>query len=478
MRFAGWIFFAVTVLAAAVWLHGEDKQTNITKFTGVASACRISGYAHEIECGTLELANENKDFSPAIDGLRWYRIPARTRYGLPDPVIWISGFGNDTVERAPVMAATLKRLLNSRDLIWMEPRGTPPAADLACIPAGIKTLQTLLEPLADAAVVKRCRDAMRSWAGTAVPPARQHAMDLERLRIALGISRVNVLAEDNGAEVAMEWAVIAPAAIRTVALDSPVLTDVSTPEQRALRMASALRQALASCRQSEACRSAYPDPLADLQHVRAGLPRTVTIPHPQTGESESVRVTDEILAGMVARILRHPPRAGMLPAVLQATADGDWRPLFGLLAATWSGPDQTFHWEPWLAATCSNDQPRGGSPEDEVAAWFQTSERQQYQRLCDGQLAPPEPKDSPPAGQYPLLVLQGGADPVASEAPSNALVVEAPGGGHGMLAYGCAADIVYRFVQFAAMPAGSELGAACLEQVPYPVPFVERKRSQ
>lgn len=471
-----WKILAVAVSVLAAWRYGADgERTDIR--SSVGTPCRIPGYAHEIECGYLKVDGAVSAGGMVDTELRWYRIPARARYSLQDPVIWIPGFGINTVERGASMAGALKRLLNTRDLIWLEPRGTPPNADEACVPAGAKHLQEQLEPLADADAVKRCLDAWRLRGGSVASPIRQHAQDLERLRDSLNLQKVNILAEGQGSAVALEWSSIAPDAVRRVVLDSPILAD-NLLEHRAIRMAEALQKAFAACGQAEECRSAYPDPRASLRQVRASLPLTLEIPNPQTGRSESVHLTDAQLASLVMRILHHPVRAVVLPAALQEAAHGDWRPLFGLYALTWPAPHKTFHWETWLAGFCSGTPPGTDMPEDEFAAWFFFAERQRYERLCDAWPVQPEPELRTPEALPPLLVLRGGADPATSMPPAGAEVVLAPGAGHGMLAYGCAADIVYRYVwaSDAVGEGGNGPGTACLEQVPYPLPFVEKGR--
>jgi pimeloyl-ACP methyl ester carboxylesterase len=477
MKLAGWISLVLITLSVAVWHYGEYRYTNEDSPAKTSIPCRIQGYAYEITCGHLEVADQENTSRPLSNEIRWYRIPARSRYGMPDPVIWIPGFGIDAEERAPAMASILKRIMNTRDLIWLMPRGTPRTDKDACMKAGIKTLNEHLNPLSDNDLLERCQGFMAEHVGS-YSSAELYAHDLEQLRVKLNLDQVNVLAEGSGAEVALRWMQLSPDAIRVTVLDSPVLIESAKPELRASRSESALRQAFSACVETSECALEHTDPYVNLQRVLMGLPRTLDIVNPQTSVPESVHVTRENLAGLMTRILSHPPRAAMLPTAVYEAANGNWNPLFGLYEATLPAPNKTFHWEVWLAAYCSRHSAGPGVLESDLASWFYSAERDQFHRLCGEDLPQMTPIDSM-SFDSPVLVLRGGADPIVSDLPFDVHEVRVPGGGHGILTYGCASDVIYRFIQSnGAAIQDSGLGAGCLEQVPYPLPLQNIGRKQ
>lgn len=435
---------------------------------GNARPCRIAGHPNEIVCGVLQVPLRHEG-GHETRALRWYRIPARARYPVPDPLVWIAdGPGVDAVARAPAMAVTLSRILNARDLIWLEARGMPAAA-AACVPPGPGSVVDRIDPLAHAARAARCRDEWSSWGGAAGLSVRQRAADLELLRRTLGLRQVNVLAEGSGARVAEAWARIAGAAMRAQVWDGPPPGGESPAVTRAEMAAAALESVFRACRAQPACHAAHPDPAADLMRVRAGLPANLEVRHPRTGMPERLELSDRLLATMLDRILRQPARAVALPVALSAAAKGEWQPLLGLAALGWARDDTYFSWGLWLAETCAG-QGAGGAPDrlGAWAAWFYRADALRVRESCGGwkPSVPPAQRDLPLAA--PVLVLTGGVDPLSAAPPPEALTLVAPGAGHGVLAQGCARDVVFRFIDGGGR---STLDAGCLERIPYPLPW-------
>ncbi len=467
--------FAVVFLAflgaLLAWLHRPAGGAAAASPAG--GACRVPGYPHEILCGEISVPLAHGKSLAATRTLRWYRVPARARNASPDPLVWIAGGpGVDMRDRAAMMITTLRRIGNRRDLIWLEPRGMPAGDGPACVPAGPAPMAMRLEPLADASRAEACRAEWEFWGGAAALSAEARAADLVLLRRALGLRQVNVLAEGAGARVALAWLRQEPQALRSLVWDSPPPLTGPTLAIRGASAAQALRGAFTACAQDARCQRAYPDPAGDFSRTRQRLPAQVVLPHPQSGAVEALHFTDAMLANMLDGLLRSPARASALPAALQASARGDWQPLFGLAALGWARQDAVFGWSLWLAEACLDGSRLSAPPADPLAAWFFAAQAELLNGACSGMTPMTPPAREEVALSVPTLVLASGVDPLGDAPPRAAQAVEVPGAGHGALMHGCAQDVVFRFVNAGGRLAREALDAACLERVAYPAPFV------
>lgn len=457
------------VLVAAI--RNADSQVSNETARLAGEPCRIPGYAHELACGVLEVPLQYGVGVTATRTLRWYKVPARARYPQADPVIWIAdGPGVYPTDRAPAIIATLRRVMNDRDLIWLEPRGLPPTPEAGCVAPGFATMADRVEPLARHA--GDCRAAWAVWQGAVNLTASAHADDLERLRSGMGLAQVNLLAEGYGARVADAWAVRYPARIRTMVLDSPAPLVGHQLSLRAVRTASALRKVFAACGVHPACAVRFPDPAADLALVRKSLPDRLVLPHPQTGQAEALEMDDRRLAIMLERIVKTPARAAALPAALHAAAKGEWSALVGLSALGWSAQDGAFAWELWLADACQAGTQQEPLPQEALAAWFFTAAQQTLAQSCGEQHATSPMRLETSRLEVATLGLVGRFDPLSGDAlRDGALRIEVDTG-HGVLGLGCAQDVVFRFIRAGRGVTLENVDAACLERVPYPTPFV------
>ena len=86
-----------------------------------------------------------------------------------------------------------------------------------------------------------------------------------------------------------------------------------------------------------------------------------------------------------------------------------------------------------------------------------------------------------PASAAPVLLLSGGLDPatpprhgerVAAALGPNALHVVVPNAGHGVMAIGCARDLLFRFIDASTSAEAMKLDAECVKRIPRPGAFL------
>lgn len=436
-----------------------------------ARPCRITGYSYEILCGELLVPADPQQPQLGTIKVAWRKIAARARYPRPDPLIWIpDGIGSDASEYAPGLSATLTRVLNTRDLIWLDTRGSGASSPLQCAPPGPASISKRLERFSDARTLAACQQAILAAGGLAAYTPQRMAADHEQLRQRLGLKQVNVLAEGTGVEVAKAWVRIQPHAINKMVWESPLPADDPLAFQ-ASYSADALAQLLVSCEQNLRCNAAYPNLNSRLEQILRQLPVSLTLPHPQTGHLDNFILDERMLASLLTSILRSTSLSSALPAALEQAANGHWLALLGLSSSLWSRDDTRFNHGLWLARQCQWLTQRQGAPSSVWGQWFHQHKVSSLQAYC---------------ADLPFLTTSNGATVDLDGIPTLVLaarytdatladrvmrhVIKVPGVAQHVLSHGCARDVIYRFMAADGMPEKASLEAECLLRIKAPAP--------
>jgi pimeloyl-ACP methyl ester carboxylesterase len=254
------------------------------------------------------------------------------------------------------------------------------------------------------------------------------------------------------------------------------------PASFSLDTQSAFDALLGSCEADRACSARYPQLRAQWAALLGGLPRSATVPHPVTGQDETLTLTRDMVAGLVRQPLYLPALASALPYAVSEAAHGRFVPLLGLGGAMTGGRDTRLASGMHFSVICAEDMPRLATGADQPGQDFGEGFADLYRRVCDGW-----PRGSVPSAFYsvaaapaPVLVLSGGIDPATpprhGERVTKALGLNArhlivPNAGHGVMGLGCMRDVVYRFVDAETDAEALKIDAACALAIPRPPAF-------
>ncbi|HQN65574.1 MAG TPA: alpha/beta fold hydrolase [Methylophilus sp.] len=433
----------------------------------MAGQCRIADYAHEIECGTFEVKNP---ITGKSENIAWHRIEARARYPYPDPVIWIpGGLGIDATDRAPGVINMLSRLQNSRDLIWIDIHGSGKSSPLSCAKPARSKIKERIDIFSNPQVLQSCHDEIAVRGGAQVYNFQHLAHHYEQLRQHLKLGKVNVIADGLGGNIALAWHKLAPGVMRGLVLDSPPSLEEIPAISRAKSYASALENIVTACLQDKDCQKYHPDMESYLGLIKAKLPREIVLVNPQTGIKETLNMDEQMFSQLLMGILRTPARATALPNVLHAASTGDWQPMIGLGAMSWSKLNTRFSHGLWLASLCANGREQPDIKLQGDADWFYQMQKNRINLLCRGKWGGEAQYTIPE--KTPVLIFVPLADPFAGHkfaSTENVKVIQVPGASSGVISIGCARDIVYRFITDKGLPQDDK-GLACLTDFPLPV---------
>ncbi|MFN6992683.1 MAG: alpha/beta hydrolase [Aquincola tertiaricarbonis] len=471
----------VALAGAMAWgalLHGAVAAAP------ALTPCRLDGIEHEARCGTLERPLDPAAPQGARITLHYAVLPALARNKQPDPVFFLAGGpGQSAIEMAGPVAGMLSRFLNRRDVVLIDQRGTGRSAPLLCDDdADQAPLARQFEPDAQRRRLAECRRLLQ-----ALPHGdlRQYttaiaAGDVEAVRRALGVARINLVGVSYGTRLALEVLRQSPRRVRRVVLDGVAPPDMVLPVAFASDQQRAVEAVFSGCEQDADCNRRHPDLRKRWATLRNSLPRDWPVAHPATGVVERQRVTPEVLDAVLRGPLYLPALAAALPQAMDQATRGRLEPLAGLAHAAGGrrgvGVAMGLH----FSVVCAEDAPRlpPAAPREDPLV-------RRYRDACAdwprGSVPPAFYQVGPSAA--PVLLLSGGLDPatpprhgdrMAAALGAKARHVVVPQAGHGVAMLPCMRDVLYRFIDTpdeAAALAAVRADAGCAVQLPRPRPY-------
>lgn len=326
-----------------------------------------AGRSLSIGCGQLPVAVDaaQPDLGPTRLGLTRVTVP-----GAPEdrpPLLVVGDLGTDgSARHAAALAGQVSdRVLQSYQLIGMDRRGSG-ANLLGCAPPDARAALIDAEPsrtdeAALTALLERSRSIVQDCyllLSGAVSSYRASATadDIEAARIALGVTRLNVIGVGDGADAVALWAGGNPRSVGRVLLDGPADPALDQPAraEAAARAAESTFDAYATaCRSGPACPLGA-DPRAT---VTALLARIGSRPLP-TPDGDRVTAGAATLA--VRTALAQPRLWPALTAALTAAGAGNPSGLVSLLLPV-AGPQGRA--DAVLATRCNDGGARLTPPE-------------------------------------------------------------------------------------------------------------------
>jgi pimeloyl-ACP methyl ester carboxylesterase len=310
------------------------------------------------------------------------------------------------------------------------------------------------------------------------------ALDLERVRAALGYAQIDLYGSSYGTRVAELYMRRYPRRTHAVVLDgvtdpqAAIGADTPSDGERALGLI------VERCRSSLSCATAYPalaEELAGLRRRFGPDTQTLNVSDPSSGLPLTMEFNRTLFNAALRFLSYNATEASLLPTLIHQAASGNPAPL-GLqtvMLARQIGDQIASGMQ--MSVLCSEDAPLygdSGVDRQRIAQTYQGSDQLDALReIC--KLWPRGPVDPDLHRELhsdiPTLLLSGEADPVTPPAAAlraaqgltqyRSLVL--PGEGHGQLATGCVPQLMAAFLDD---PKAALLDARCLESH-RPAPF-------
>ncbi|HEX3913337.1 MAG TPA: alpha/beta fold hydrolase [Steroidobacteraceae bacterium] len=283
-------------------------------------------------------------------------VLAASGKALSDPiVVLMGGPGEDAISAAAIYAAQFEPLLEDRDLLLVDQRGTGQSAPLNCklFSPGLaaENLRNFFPP----AAVESCRRRLQAVADLTRYTYPYFANDLEQVRRALGYGAVNLFAGSYGTRAAQVYMRAYPHSVRTAYLGSVVPIELQGPLDFAKTAQTALDHMFDNCEADPACHTAFPHLRSEFGQVLARLASGVSVALP--GHSATVPLDRGRVAEWFRSKLYRPRDAATLPPLIHRAFAGDWAPIVDGILSGARGLDSDISLGLFFSITCSEDMP-------------------------------------------------------------------------------------------------------------------------
>lgn len=439
----------------------------------------------EAQCATFAVPEDHAAPDGRHIDLAIALVPARGQ-AEPDPVVMIAGGpGQSALESYPQLDAAFKDVKRSRHVLLVDARGTGGSHPLQCRnedgePAFGPADDESADAMRDFAA--RCRDALAGDSDLRRYSTIDHVNDLELVRKALGVPRLNVMGVSYGTRVAQLYAKTWPDSTRTVLLDGVVPMSLVLGQEHARNLEDALQDQFERCRAEPACVGNLGDPAEQLAAVRDALAADDIAPvryrDPVSGEWLEDRPGFDHLSGLLRMYSYQPAAAATLPLLLHDASEGRYGPLMAQARLLAGSLGEAIAHGMQLSVSCTEDvQDMVALPADaDSVIGNQLIELVTAQ--CEAWPTAPriEGFREPLTGDLPVLAISGEFDPVTPPRYGEEVVAHlgngrhlvAPGQGHNVIGAGCMPKL---FAQFVERADAVGIDAGCLEPLAPTPPF-------
>jgi len=476
----------LAVLAAAAWqARGTASEAASTRGSLLTlHPCRPRGVSEDVRCGALEVPEDRASPRGRQISLHVAVVPALSGTPKPDPVFVLAGGpGQGAAELIGAVLPMLRKVHRTRDLVFVDQRGTGKSSPLACDDPPDAGLAARFAPGVDVANLKTCLARYQAKGIDVRQYLTPQAMDdLDAVRAALGYDQIDLWGVSYGTRAALVYMRRHPKHVRAAVLDSVAPNTESLVLTASEDADRAFELIFDACAKSASCDAAYPrlrTQFTALLDALAAHPAQVRVADPVTGAPVSFTLGRDAFVNNLHGLLYVPEISALLPLIIHRAAQGDYGPFVAQAAGT-SGEFGDLAWGMFLSVVCAEDAPVA-TPQAIAAHTDHTLMGAAFAddlvRSCAVW-----PRGALPPGYHhlvrssaPTLLLSGELDPVTPPARAaeimpgltHSLQLTVPGVGHGVTQQGCVPDLVAQFIDTARV---SGLDGGCAQTLRRP-PF-------
>jgi pimeloyl-ACP methyl ester carboxylesterase len=396
-----------------------------------------------------------------------------------DPLFVLAGgpgqAGSDII---PFLSSVFRRVRATRDIVFIDQRGTGLSGKLDCPEADADEAPTEAQLRVD---LQRCIAKLNR--NLSPYNTQNSADDIEQVRRALGYGKVNLWGGSYGTRLAQAYVRRYPANVRALILDGVAAPGQIIPAG-GHDAQTALEAVFKRCRDDKACATAYPQLRTEFDALMARLDSgavPLDFPHPRTAKPTHLTLASNKVVETLHGVLYSASDSGRLPFLIHSAYQNSWGPL---LARSYAGSDMgagdALSLPLYLAVVCAEDVPRMD------AKVFEEDSRHSFMKGYAGRIAALCPyvnvkpaaevtqPTSPAVIAAPALLLSGALDPVtpprraegAAKYMSAAQHFVVANAGHGVSQLGCTPRLLREFLDHPRQL----LAASCLKEIA-PSPF-------
>lgn len=434
----------------------------------------------DARCGRLKVYEDTDTGSGRQIELFVAVVPAVSRAPQGDPLFLLAGGpGEAATETFPMFMGVFDKIRQKRDIVLFDQRGTGQSNPLKC-PSPAENIEPTTDDFDIDTVKKEMAACLAAFdADPRLYTTRQAVSDLEQVRRALGYEKMNLLGVSYGSRLALAYLRAHPERVATVTLDGINPIDWELGPHNPENAGRAVDLILERCEEDEACSRAFPHVRAEFDQVIRSLeekPTEINLAHPISGDLQTVHLTRQRVATTILLNTYSPENSAMLPLMIHAAAQGDYRGLAAHYLSSMDSLEKAIADGMYLSVLCSEDAPfyPRENPDSDSYLPVRLDLLKQQCELWPHEPAPAEWKQ-PVRAEAPVLILSGEADPITPPSNGeqiartlpNSLHLVTPEMGHGQFYRGCVPRVITTFIQQGSL---ENLDTSCADTIQAP-PF-------
>lgn len=435
----------------------------------------------EAQCTTLQVAENPAEPNGRKIGLRIAWLPAENQAdAAPDPIFMLAGGpGQAAVDSYAGLDPAFEEARKRRHVILVDQRGTGGSNLLSCKSDDEDATDTSVE--AASAMATTCAAELSKKADLRFYTTTDAVRDLDTVRKALGVDKINLMGISYGTRVAQQYTLRHPEHTRTVLLDSVVPNTLPLGNIFARNLDDALALQFGQCAKDPSCSDKLGDPRKQLDALLATLsanPPLVKYRDASTNELKEERLTADMVKGLVRMYAYMPAAASLLPNLIHEANQGRYEDLMALAKMLSGEMEESIAVGMQFSVICAEDAGSFNTRDEDKDTVLGQQMVESMGAMCAAWPAGKAPADfrTPLSGNTPVLAISGEYDPVtpprygdeAIAKLSNARHLVLKGQGHGVLSVGCMPKLFAQFVEKADPKA---LDAKCLDTLDAVPPF-------
>jgi pimeloyl-ACP methyl ester carboxylesterase len=408
----------------------QSPRTEVPKVR--FEACPASLARVDARCGVMETPENPDQPDGRRIGIHFVVLKAKQPNGR---AIYFNpgGPGAATIPLAAALAAgkgqkEIAALNDTYDILLVDNRGIGASHSLQCDYKTLTTLADRFRQLWPDTAMKTCRDAHAKDSDLDQYTTVNAMNDLDRLRGALGYSKLVMDGDSYGTYDALVFMRLHPEHTESAVLDGVAPPHFLTvPLEDAAGAQLAMDGLIATCAKDAACHARYPDFAQRFAAVVARFDKE-SVQTPLVDHGAPVMLSREVFDDRLRQSLYDAPSAAYVPFVIDRAYDGDYGPLAQMINVTTDGITGFVEVGSNLAYVCAEQLPfiTEAAVKKTSANSFEGDTRvRAEQRACAiwRVAKAPDAVYAPVRSDIPVLMVSGSDDPAS---PPQAAADELP----------------------------------------------------
>ena len=436
-------------------------------------SCYIDGFETPMRCVTITVPLDYDAPAAGTIEVTAAIAPATTAKPAPDPLfVFAGGPGQAATGMGPWLNTAFAPARRERDIVLFDIRGTGLSTPVACA----------ISTSTDVGALRRDAAACATKAGRLAMflSSREIVEDIERMRRALGVQRINLWGGSFGTRLSQHYARAHGKHVRAVVLDAATPTGNSIFLTAPRYGEEALQNLFSNCAADKHCAKAFPnlkEDFATLRKQAEAAPLTATATDPRTGQPVPVRIDVDTVTGNIRGSLYVGFSRSVLPFAITQSLRGNQAPFLALGAATGEWSIETMSFGSMLGVLCGEDVEvaRRAPPASRSYGFMGDSYYRAFEAGCSAwpHRALPEPMLQSFTSQVPAMAISGALDPVTPPAAAEEALAMFGRRNHVIIPYGfhtnsssrCIAELIGKFL---ADPQAGAKDHACVAKITQP----------